>query len=146
MRGARERGGGWAMSLLFFPPSPLPQIPRVLFSRRFYYLRAWHKLYRKIPLYTLRALTWDFTVPVCQNWSRIRTMCTCCLCHLRENVFYLIANFFAFFFQQSICPGVALSKVLLAAQIPDKHEFTEFNSIARVSFTSLVANVVKILV
>ena len=73
-------------------------------------------------------------------------MCTCCLCHLRENVFYLIANFFAFFFQQSICPGVALSKVLLAAQIPDKHEFTEFNSIARVSFTSLVANVVKILV
>ena len=36
-----------------------------------------------------------------------------------------------------------MSKVLLAAQIPDKHEFTEFNSIARVSFTSLVANVVK---
>ena len=51
-----------------------------------------------------------------------------------------------FFFQQSICLGVALSKVLLAAQIPDKYEFTEFNSIARVSFTSLVANVVKILV
>ena len=53
---------------------------------------------------------------------------------------------FCLFFQQSICPGVALSKVLLAAQIPDKHEFTEFNSIARVSLTSLVANVVKILV
>ena len=39
-----------------------------------------------------------------------------------------------------------MSKVLLAAQIPDKHEFTEFNSIARVSFTSLVANVVKDLI
>ena len=39
-----------------------------------------------------------------------------------------------------------MSKVLLAAQIPDKHEFTEFNSIARVSFTSLVANVVKTLI
>ena len=39
-----------------------------------------------------------------------------------------------------------MSKVLLAAQIPDKHEFTEFNSIARVSFTSLVANVVKVLI
>ena len=36
--------------------------------------------------------------------------------------------------QQSICAGVPLSKVLLAAQIPDKYEFTEFNSIARVSF------------
>ncbi|CAH3183124.1 unnamed protein product, partial [Porites lobata] len=36
---------------------------------------------------------------------------------------------------QSICPGVALSKVLLAAQIPDKHEFTEFNSIARVTMS-----------
>jgi len=34
---------------------------------------------------------------------------------------------------QSICPGVALSKVLSAAQIPDKYEFTEFNTIARVS-------------
>ena len=39
-----------------------------------------------------------------------------------------------------------MSKVLSAAQIPDKHEFTEFNSIARVSFTSLVANVVKTLI
>ncbi|CAH3034332.1 unnamed protein product [Porites lobata] len=38
---------------------------------------------------------------------------------------------------QSICPGVALSKVLLAAQIPDKHEFTEFNSIARQCLLSL---------
>ena len=73
-------------------------------------------------------------------------MCTCCLCHLRENVFYLNAELFCLFFQQSICPGVALSKVLLAAQIPDRHEFTEFNSIARVSFASLVANVVKTLI
>ncbi|CAH3198888.1 unnamed protein product, partial [Porites evermanni] len=38
---------------------------------------------------------------------------------------------------QSICPGVALSKVLSAAQIPDKHEFTEFNSIARQCLLSM---------
>ena len=64
----------------------------------------------------------------------------------RKRFLFERGTFLPFFFQQSICPGVALSKVLLAAQIPDKHEFTEFNSIARVSFTSLVANVVKILV
>ena len=66
-------------------------------------------------------------------------------CVIYDRAFFIWTwDLFCLFFQQSICPGVALSKVLLAAQIPDKHEFTEFNSIARVSFTSLVANVVKI--
>ena len=33
MRGARERGGGWAVSLLFFPPSPLsPDPARLVFA------------------------------------------------------------------------------------------------------------------
>ena len=44
------------------------------------------------------ALTWDFTVPVCQNWSRIRTMCACCLCHVRPSVFYLNLGLFLPFF------------------------------------------------
>ena len=73
-------------------------------------------------------------------------MCLLLVSCTTERFLFELWTYFAFFFQQSICPGVALSKVLLAAQIPDKHEFTEFNSIARVSFTSLVANVVKILV
>jgi len=38
---------------------------------------------------------------------------------------------------QSICPGVALSKVLSAAHIPDKYEFTEFNTIARQCLVSM---------
>ena len=40
------------------------------------------------------------------------------------------------FTQQSICPGVALSKLLTGAQLPDKYEFTEFNAIARVRLSS----------
>jgi len=38
---------------------------------------------------------------------------------------------------QSICVGVSLSKVLSAAKIPDKYEFTEFNSIARQCLLSM---------
>ena len=55
--------------------------------------------------------------------------------HLTKKFFRLVNHCLLFFLclQQSICPGVALSKVLSAAQIPDKYEFTEFNSIARVS-------------
>ena len=44
----RKTRGSWsgrAVSLLFFPATVLPQITRVLFSRRPYYLRAWHKLF-----------------------------------------------------------------------------------------------------
>lgn len=49
-----------------------------------------------------------------------------------NNVWFLYLTFFILSPQQSICPGVALSKVLSAAQIPDKYEFTEFNTMARV--------------
>lgn len=38
---------------------------------------------------------------------------------------------------QSICVGVSLSKVLSAAKIPEKYEFTEFNSIARECLLSM---------
>lgn len=38
---------------------------------------------------------------------------------------------------QSICPGVALSKVLSGAELPDKFEFTEFNAIARQCLISM---------
>ena len=80
---------------------------------------------------------------VVTNWNYV---CLLLVSSTSRRFLFELGTSFAFFFQQFICPGVALSKVLSAAQIPDKHEFTEFNSIARVSFTSLVANVVKILI
>ena len=48
----------------------------------------------------------------------------------------LCFNCHILFTQQSICPGVALSKLLTGAQLPDKYEFTEFNAIARVRLSS----------
>ena len=40
-------------------------------------------------------------VPVCQKWSRSRTMCACCLCHVRPSVFYLnLGLILPFFFKQ----------------------------------------------
>lgn len=48
-----------------------------------------------------------------------------------------LRNMYQAITMQSICAGVPLSKVLAAAKIPEKFEFTEFNTIARQCLLSM---------